>query len=120
MLKVTAWPGLSVTGGFTPVTRKTPALLAICDIVTAAPPLLVKVSESTLLLAVGTVPNCRLAALGCRVPVAAALPLLEEPELKLHPVPATSGNAATSKSNSRTGDRRAVISKIINPPATVL
>jgi hypothetical protein len=111
-LKLTAWPGLRVTGGFTPLTLKTAMLLEISDIVTAVPPPLVSVSESSLLLALGIVPNCRFAALAARTPELPVLPPLDEVELKLHPVPASS-ETATTKSASRTGDRRCVMKRLL-------
>jgi len=80
----------------------------IPDTVTAELPLLEMVSESSLLLARGMVPNCKAKELAASSPGAGGL-LLDEFELKLQPVQANVIKRTDSTENSRVGDRRTFI-----------
>ena len=58
----------SVAGRVSPLTENPAPLGVACEIVTAAPPVLLKVSDLLLLLPTGTLPNARLEGLGESVP----------------------------------------------------
>ena len=58
----------SVTGSVRPLVEKPVPLVVTCEIVTGAPPALVKVSERLLWLPTCTLPNARLAGFGESVP----------------------------------------------------
>ena len=63
-----------VNGRVSPLTEKPAPLAVACEIVTVAPPVLVKVSDLLLLLPTWTLPNARLAGLGLRVPGVTPVP----------------------------------------------
>ncbi len=68
------WPAVKVKGTDRPL-KLNPAPLAVAaEIVTEAPPVLVKVSDLLLLLPTWMLPNARLAGLGLRIPSVTAVP----------------------------------------------
>src|SRR5437588_13112522 len=73
-LNVTACPGLSVAGGFTPLMLNPDPLGTIEDTVIALPPELVRVSESDWLDPVGTLPKLRLPGVALTVPGVTPVP----------------------------------------------
>ena len=66
---------MRVTGRVSPLTEKPAPLGVACEIVTADPPVLVRVSDLLLLLPTGTLPNAKLAGLGESVPAATPVPV---------------------------------------------
>lgn len=107
-LNVAACPGLRVTGGLIPLKLKAVPSATICETVSAVPPLLLMVSESTLLLVLGMAPNCSFAELAASCARAGELEVLFV--LKLHPVQIRIGMASSRR--SRAGVRRACMQRL--------
>ena len=59
---------MSVTGRVSPLMENPAPLGVACEIVTGAPPVLVRVSDLLLLLPTWTLPNAKLEGLGVRTP----------------------------------------------------
>ena len=68
------WPAVKVKGKDRPLKLNPLPLAVAAEIVTEAPPVLVKVSDLLLLLPTWTLPNARLAGFGLRVPAVTAVP----------------------------------------------